>query len=160
MGGLPTVDAFTAEMSAAFLEGTTPPELQTEFRDFADRHSESLMACRVRALAAITDTRAELPADAAVEGLRFIVSELIDAAVTAARALKHAKGEAFSPARFAVVAYDIAKHSLDAKPGAEDPAKILTFIETMMVAVRDPDSEQAEAFIASLPEKAAARSTP
>lgn len=159
MGDLATVNEFAAEMAAAFVEGTTPPELQAQFRDFADRHSGILAACRARALAAITDTRDELPADATVEGLRFIASELIDAAVTAARVLKHAKGETFSPARFAVVAYDIARHSLDAKPGPEDPANILTFIEMMMGAVRDPDSDEAKAFVASLPEKAVAGST-
>lgn len=100
-----TDDETIADIAANIGVATTPPHLIAEFSDFVERHAGTLAACRIDALAAVTDMLARCPGEKRSTVLQMAAWELTNAAAIVANAMKQEAGEQLSPARFALVAY-------------------------------------------------------
>jgi hypothetical protein len=135
------------DIAEAYVAGRTPPALQEAFKSYWERNRDTFKGTRLQALIVVTDTRSDLPEAERVYGLRFIANELINVAAIAVMALKESQGEPFSPARFAIVAHEIAAEALASvtKPGK--PAELLDAAEKIGWALRNPDNPEAAGFV-------------
>lgn len=140
------------DILTAAIEGAASPAMQERLAAFGAAHNDDRAEVCVRAMIAAHDVALRFTPTDRAEGLRLISMELLRAAAIVAAALKKEQGEPFSPARFAMVALNIAECVRDQDI---DPIGAMQFAGRLGDALQNPDSPQSKAFLAALDEEPA-----
>lgn len=130
----------------AAIEGATPPFLREQFQSFAEAHKDKLAECRMSTMIVAHAVRGMFAEQDRLEALRFITLDLLAVAALLVRGLKQEQGEVFSPARFAMVALNIAE---DESHNTIEPLAALAFAGALGDALQHPHTPQSKAFWAA-----------